>query len=236
MGHAPISLILTRPAGSNERFLELCPPRLFPRFQVIHAPLIEISATGLAVNLGEEDNAIFTSANGVKFAPAGAGRKAYCVGAATTRAAAQAGWISQRAGEDAGGLISFLEHLKPEERLVHLSGVHTRGQVAEKLGAAGFNVDRVKVYDQKLMPLTAQADDVLRKSDQVVVPLFSPRTAAHFAAICPASACPHAVFLSESVSAEAAGLNIAGSETAENPDAIEMWQAIEKMVARITLG
>ncbi|MBW4706680.1 uroporphyrinogen-III synthase [Roseobacter sp. YSTF-M11] len=236
MGATTIPLLMTRPAGSNEQFIDGAPPELISRFRAVLSPLIEIVGSRVDLEIPVNDGVIFTSANGVSFGPSGAGRPAYCIGQATTRAASQAGWDSQCAGANADALIRFLIDRKPDRKLWHLSGVYSRGAVREKLCAAGLTVERRVVYDQQHVPMTQEARALLTGPDPVVVPLFSPRTAAHFVRACPRDARPYVVALSSAVAEPVSTLDVSSVDVAEQPTAEAMWHAIEKVGVRITLG
>lgn len=100
------------------------------------------------------------------------GGLALCLGDATTRAAGLAGWQARQVGQDAETLVTALTALQPAGRILHFSGIHTRGDVADRLQAAGLAVDSVAVYDQVLLPLSDAAQNRLKETDPVIVPLF----------------------------------------------------------------
>ncbi|WP_195821067.1 uroporphyrinogen-III synthase [Roseobacter sp. MH60115] len=236
MGTAPIPLIMTRPVEANARFVAQLPMSLSGRLAVIESPLIEIVPERADFEIGAGEAVIFTSANGVRHAPGGQGRQAFCVGQRTTEAAGAAGWESVFCGQTSDALVSSLLAAPPTARLWHLAGRHTRGQIAERLTAGGLPVTRITVYDQALRPLTSQAKSVLQHGNPVILPVFSPRTAAQFAQECPADACPHIVALSEAVAAAMTHLNYASLEITSMPDAQTVVKCLEKVVARISLG
>jgi uroporphyrinogen-III synthase len=229
-------MIMTRPAGSNTRFVERIAPEVRARLRIIRSPLIEVRGLDADVVVGPQDAAIFTSENGVRFAPPGGGRRAYCVGDRTTRAATANGWDAVCAGVDADALVAHLMSLRPAGVLHHLSGMHVRGRIPERLQAAGLSVLQTAVYDQILLPFTAEALACLTQEQPVLVPLFSPRTAGHFAALAPVSARLHVVAMSDAVAE--AWAEREGSEVvvAAEPTARSMLEAIEKRAFEISLG
>ncbi len=236
MGATRIPVIMTRPSGSNERFVGQMPDVLQCRLQVIHSPLIEITRCDTTLALGDGDAVIFTSSNGVRFAPDGQGRRAYCLGEATTRAAADAGWQSLFMGETARDLTKALLAQPPDVTIWHLSGVHVRANICEDLRRAGINAHRVALYDQRKTGLTDAALTVLTAATPVIVPVFSPRTAEQFAENCPQNAAPHLIALSAAVADPLAVLPAAHLEIAATPTAKAMIHALEKLVSRISLG
>ena len=236
MGDAPIPLIMTRPAEASGRFVDQLPGSLAQKLAVIDSPLVEIvpETTTREINAGTA--VIFTSSNGVRFAPKGQGRLAFCVGPHTTEAARRAGWDSTCCGETSDALVAALVAQPPAADLLHISGRHTRGQIIERLGAQGLNVARMVVYDQVLHPLTPRARAVLEEAKPAIVPIFSPRTAAQFAQECPEDARPYVIALSDSVAEPLSDLRLAALEITARPDAAAMVDSLEKLVARISLG
>ena len=233
---ATIALIMTRPAGSNDAFVARIDPQVRVDLEVVESPLIEIHPLPVAAPISADEVAIFTSAHGVKFAPAGQGRKAFCIGTHTTDVARQKGWAAHKAGSDADALVAYLVAHPPGARLHHLSGVHVRGTVTERLSAAGLSVAHTAIYDQKLIPLTDKAIALLSAETPVLVPLFSPRTASQFAACASKVSALHIVAMSAAV---ANALPQAWSdkvEIAHVPNAFSMAEAVEKRVKRLRLA
>lgn len=236
MGTPAITLIMTRPAAANDRFVSQLPAYLMRQLIVIESPLIDIVAADATVDIKAEDAIIFTSANGVRCAPRGEGQRAFCIGEVTRQAADNAGWQAVCCGGTSDALVAYLIAHPVKSPIWHAAGRHTRGRVAERLGYAGMNVTRVTVYDQALKPLTRQARDALEHASVVIVPVFSPRTARQFATECPMMAYPHVLALSQAVADPMLGLNVASFDIATRPDAKAMVQCLEKTVARISLG
>lgn len=202
----------------------------------IYSPLIEIIPTGAQVVLQGFDAVIFTSAYGVRFAPKGRGKAAYCVGDETAKAASDAGWAAKVAGQNAAQLIRQLAQDAPQRRLLHLSGVHTRGDIARSLSRLGTTTVNQAVYDQKLVDLTTEAAQILVRENHVLVPLFSSRTAAQFAKHSIGKSTIDVIALSAAVSEPLANLSLGGLTIADEPDKRSMVRAIEKLVQNIALG
>jgi uroporphyrinogen-III synthase len=101
---------------------------------------------------------------------------AYCVGDRTAQVAREAGFRVQSAQGDAEALLALILREKPQA-LIHLRGREARGDLAQRLSAAGvFTQERV-VYAQDAQPLSDDAVAVLSGKAPVLVPLFSPRSA-----------------------------------------------------------
>lgn len=230
--NAPVPLILTRPQAASEAFLARLPAPLRARLAPVFSPLIRIEHLSPTLSMGPQDGAVFTSANGVNAGPDGLGRTAYCVGPATTAAAQARGWTAGQAGTDADSLVATLQSLHPTTRLFHLSGVHTRGDIAHRLAQAGLRISHVALYDQQLCPLTKAATQVIATAPRVIVPLFSPRTAAHFATSAPRLSSVHAIALSPAVAQELPRAALADLTIAARPDAQAMGDALANTIQR----
>lgn len=233
---ARIPLIMTRPEESSRRFIKAIADDLRIQFQIVVSPLIQIVPRDVRPEIGAADAVIFSSANGVRFAPQGKGQVAYCVGEATSRAAACAGWCSHCAGETSEALIATLIASRSKAKLWHLSGVHTRGDIPQHLLNAGKNITRVVLYDQAVLPLNAQARSLLVTSKKVIVPLFSPRTAQQFVDTCPHEATPTLLALSAVVAEPLCALSNASAHIVSSPTANGMMECLEKTALSIRLG
>lgn len=132
------------------------------------------------IDLGGANGIIFTSVNGVQSALTSTDLPAYCVGQTTAEAAISAGFQVMTIAQNAEDLIAALLEHRPKGPLLHLSGTHTRGQIAERLSAAGILTRRVETYDQVLRPLSPEAIIHLKGERAVILPLYSPRTARQF--------------------------------------------------------
>ncbi|MFK7868231.1 MAG: uroporphyrinogen-III synthase [Roseobacter sp.] len=225
-------LILTRPAHAHAGFLTELSPATRSRLTVVSSPLMEIAKVeGVGPALGVF-SAVFTSANGVRFAPPGQGQAAFCVGRATTDAACKAGWMARCLGENADALIETLLQTPPTGDLVHFSGQHQRGDIVENLRAAGINAARKIVYDQVLLDLSEAAQTVLVDNSRAIVPLFSPRTAAHFARQTKPRSGLFLIALSEAVASVLPENLQKSCSVARTPTAKAVATNIEKLLAK----
>ncbi len=200
MSDAQVPILLTRPQEASERF----EARL--RAEGIEGPVV-ISAIlridPCAVACPEPmAGAIFTSKNGVA-AVEGRDLPAWCVGEATADAARAKGWQARAAGGDAESLLRRIMADAPEGPLVHFRGAHARGDVAARLDQAGIKTTDIVVYRQEAVPLTAEAEALLAREKAVILPLFSPRSAAQVAKAGPFRAPLYIVAISEAVAEEA---------------------------------
>lgn len=181
---APCAIVLmTRPRDASDGFLAELAVDAPGRFTGICSPLIDIAARGPLPDLTRYRGLIFTSANGVAafqaFGGAGHGT-AYSVGDATALAAQGIGMDAISAKGDAEALIAFVRDSGATGPLLHLRGVHSQGNIAHRLIAAGIPTDEAVIYDQTLRPLTTDAQVALQSGAPIIAPLYSVRTAGHF--------------------------------------------------------
>ena len=182
--HAPTDgpvLLLTRPQAQSERFAAEARAALGP-LPVVIAPLMEIVPRPLALDPAPHATLIFTSENGVAGFCAQSplrDRPAYCVGPRTAVAAAEAGFrvvSSGAGGGDAEALIRTLRAARPALPLLHLRGEHAVTDLAGRLSAEGLACADAVVYAQIDVPAGGAFRAALARGE-VVLPLFSPRSA-----------------------------------------------------------
>jgi len=228
------TLLLTRPEASAQAFAATLSPDAMAAVRLIFAPLMEIVGIGKTPMLGPDDAVIFTSQNGVRFAPEGQGRLAFCVGQQTTQAAIARGWKATQAGNTAKELIVNLSATSPETKLLHLGGEHTIGDIARSLSANGIETQHIAIYKQKLLPLGPTATDAL--TGCCIVPVFSPRSALQLAE--KAGGClgnAHLIALSKAVAAPLSGESVAGCIILPAPEANYMRKAVENLCLSLGL-
>lgn len=223
-------MVMTRPRAAAQAFVAGLDAETRAALDVTYSPLIEIVSLDVPVSLIPDDGAIFTSSNGVQYAPDGAGRVAYCVGQATTRAARTRGWAAIQAGQDAISLRDEIIRISPRQRLFHLSGRHTRGAISEHLSDAGLSVQNIAIYDQITCAMTDGARAVLARGNRVIVPLFSPRSAIQFAIQAPHTSSVHVVALSDAVAEQVDREKLSGLTVVQSPDAKAMGIAIADLL------
>ncbi|WP_022703364.1 uroporphyrinogen-III synthase [Pseudorhodobacter ferrugineus] len=179
------AFLLTRPAAQSNRFAGQLRQRFGQDIEVTISPLIAPRFVNAALPAGPFDALIFTSETGVmafqtlKPRPETMPKLAYCVGKRTAKAALLAGLEPVSADGDASDLITFIGKQGPA-RLLHICGAHSRGNVAQRLTDSGLKTDICVLYEQVEQPLSSSAIDLLQGEMPVVVPLFSPRSAALF--------------------------------------------------------
>lgn len=179
-------LLLTRPEPQARHFARQA-HAVCPAHEVLIAPLSEIVALDF-------DPAVFDGARGLVLTSANAvpmltglalrGLPAWCVGPATARAAARAGFAPTGGGGDAAALIETLRQARPEGPLVHPHGLHLARDLGAVLRPQGFDLRDVAVYETRARDWPGEILTTLAASapgSAVVAPLFSPRAAQLFA-------------------------------------------------------
>ena len=206
-------------------------------------PLLAIStlpeaAAPLAEDLANVQAILFTSANGVRaFAELSHRRDigVLAVGDATADTARKAGFTAvESAGGDVNALAELArQRLKPEAGpLFHAAGSAVAGDLARLLAEAGFTLRRRMLYESKpANAFTPEARTALLTGEIDQVVLFSPRTAATFAALAEAAAvdCRRmtALCLSPAVADAAGVLTWRAIRIADHPDLPSMLALID---------
>ncbi|MBF9060777.1 uroporphyrinogen-III synthase [Rhodobacterales bacterium HKCCSP123] len=230
---APLVLI-TRPQDAAHRFADELRAAVGP-VEVAIIPMLEIRPVVESLDLDGVTALIFTSAAGVEVFGTLTGDcslPAWCVGDRTAEAAREIGLKATSAGGDADALVALMAEARPEGRLLHLSGMHTRGDVAGRLFEAGLRAEARAIYDQVATEPGSELATALAHPGPVIVPLFSPRSAALFAeAAGGAAARTEIVALSRAV-AEALPEGLAGrARIAGSPDAPAMIRALAALIS-----
>ena len=227
---------MTRPEADSQRFVSMLPPLTLARLKVCMSPAMEIVPTAGGLRIGDNHGLIFTSANAVATAAALTDRRdlpCFCVGARTTEMATDAGWSATQRGATAEALVQSLIDAPPDGPLLHLHGVHTRGDIAKQLTAAGIPATGQVIYDQKLRSMSPEVVAVLQGDLPVIIPLFSPRSACHFAQQYRAAAPVYLAALSPAVAAPLAHLKATALHVSEAPNSAAMVDLIEKVVNQV---
>lgn len=183
-----IRALVTRPTEDSAELIRALEQR---GIAVIAEPLLTIKPkAGVAVDTSGVQALLFTSANGARaFAGASQARDllAFAVGDATAKTLRELGFAKV---ESAQGDVEDLERLVRRRldptrgKLLHASGTSVAGDLAGRLKAVGFEVDRAQLYDSdpaENLSEAARAEIAGGRVDWVLV--FSPRTAATFASV-----------------------------------------------------
>lgn len=225
-------LLMTRPYADSDRFIKELDSKTRDQLDVIQSPLIDIRIIECRIDISNVKGVIFTSSNGVAAAQALGvvpGVPCYCVGARTTEKARAAGWVAHQSGIDAADLCATLGRTNPIGPLVHLRGVHARGDIPKRLTEAGIETREQAIYDQVLEPLNAKAAFALAGDQPVVVPLFSPRAARQFADHAGLQAPLYIVAISDTVAKAVKMLKYNALRVADHPDGHAMARCVAQL-------
>ncbi|MEM6896448.1 MAG: uroporphyrinogen-III synthase [Pseudomonadota bacterium] len=178
--HPPACLV-TRPEPEGSRFADL----LVERFALspLLSPLLRVEPVNVSIPVDTARGVILTSAHGARrLAELDLPRAlpCYTVGDKTAQVARAFGYQPVSAGGDAQALVALIKAEHPATPLFHLRGEHSRGEVAHQLSSVGILCRDIVVYRQIAQDLTLPAQALLRGTESVILPLFSPRTAALF--------------------------------------------------------
>ena len=163
-------------------------PVTLPLLQLRPLPLSEEHTTWLSEYEGD---LIFTSANGVRFAPVSLPHGAttvWCVGDATAKAALKAGFVNVKSAK--GSATDLLEQIRtettPEEsQFLHFGHAQPRGFIVETLASHGYKAIHIPLYDAQPTPNFASSLlETLIGNDRIdVVMIHSPASGKRFADI-----------------------------------------------------
>lgn len=182
------AFLLTRPMVQSKRFAASLRSRFGSDLSVTISPLIAPRFLTPAFPDLKPASLIFTSETGVESfvrhpaRPKDLPLLAYCVGDRTAQTAQRVGLKAISANGDAASLVARIRQDKTARPLLHICGAQTRGDIARHLSDAGYDVATLVLYEQEQQQITAAAKTLLLGENPVMVPLFSPRSAALFLA------------------------------------------------------
>jgi uroporphyrinogen-III synthase len=237
---APVPVLVTRPFPEARAFAAALTRRFGPRVRPILAPLMATEHLSPTLPPGRFAGVIFTSAAAVEAAlsmGADLPKDAWCVGRKTADRAAAAGFNARSADGDADALVAAILADPPQGRLLHLRGEDVRGEVAERLTSAGTETFSLTVYRQIARPLPPEGVALLGTLGPVILPVFSPRSAALFRAAMPGGSRATLVLVAMSNTVAEAALPIPhlALVTASGPTAEAMLDACGKALEMASL-
>lgn len=232
-------VLVTRPRAEAESFAATLTARFGDRVRPVVAPLLAPRCLTPDLPARDYSAVIFTSAQAVQAArtlrpklPA----LAWCVGRRTAQAATAAGFQARSADGDAEALVSALKADPPHGEILYLRGVDTAANIPERLKEFGIYADEIVVYVQEPQPLTDEALSLLRTPADLIIPLFSPRTAHLFRAALPLDtrARLHIAAMSANVADRLQGLASDSLVIAGHPDAPGVLSAVESLLVGLS--
>ena len=221
------TLLMIRPEAQSRGFLELL--TVPEGLDTVISPILTIKHISVAPR--DVGTLVLTSANAVPGAAAITAERVYAVGRSTAAAARAAGLDVIAGDGDAHALIARILADRVPEPILHLRGVHTRGNLAETLARVGMEVEDVVAYSQDATPLTASAEAALAGPGPVLVPLFSPRSARLFALSAKSVTADVWVIAMSDAVAEAAGTRFESAlSRAESPTGEAMRELVQRRI------
>lgn len=218
----PPVLLLTRPADQSQTLAR----RMQGLAEVQIAPVSRIVPLDWDRGLAQGVRGlILTSANAVPQVAHLAPLPAWCVGDATARAAAQAGFAavaSPHKAADGRALVAAMAEARPEGPFLHAHGQHLAMDVGAALADAGIAVRSAAVYAAEMVPWAPGLAGALA-GRRIVAPLYSPRAAAAVSARLAGVPFGALVMVAISPAAAARVVPITGAElaVADHPGAME---------------
>lgn len=177
---APQHLLIPRPLPQAETFARAVEAEMPGRWASILAPLMQIVPLPVPLDVASGEILIFTSANAVDVAARSLRTndfRAFCVGAATTRAARAAGFDACQRGDTVAELAASLSGDPPDGPCLHLRGMHTTMDLETALAPHGIRVRNLEIYDQQACVLPPRVLIGLKDGTIAAATLFSPRSA-----------------------------------------------------------
>ncbi|MEO3417133.1 uroporphyrinogen-III synthase [Roseovarius sp. CAU 1744] len=175
------TILITRPDPAGAEFSDRIRDRLGPGVTIVLAPVMQIEFHDTPPDLGGVRTLIFTSANGVLAYVRSTDRRdigCYCVGDATAALAQEHGMAAISCSGTADDLVARIVADGVQGPCLHIRGEHGAGNVAARLSAAGIPTQEVVLYRQAALPISNSTKHLLCGECHVILPLFSPRTAA----------------------------------------------------------
>jgi len=230
------TLLLTRPRESAESFAKAAQWS----GRVVISPLLSITLRNVPPPDAHEA-VIVTSQHAVRALTATSARRdwpVWCVGPGSLNAAQVAGFANLHdGGGTAQTLFERLCAARPDRPLVHMRGAHVVTDLAGRLNVAGLRARAVVCYDQLARPLSVEARDCLQAPGNVVVPVFSPRSAGLLAqawhSLTAPQAALHAVAISRAAADALQDVPLAGLHLAETPDQRGMLAILARLQATL---
>lgn len=234
MGTFRPTLLLTRPRAQSEGFARAFRETFGQDWPVVISPLIEIVHLPATVP-GDVGGVLFTSQHAVA---ALSGSKlparlpAWCVGPRTAAAARASGFdVQAGAPGDAAALLRILQDAGVRGPLLYPRGRHVARDLEQALAPLGIPVIPAIVYDQRPLPATQEALDLVGGTGPVLLPLFSPRSARLAAREFGRARAPiHAAAISKPACEAGSGLPVFRWELADTPDADGMMRAMARLI------
>lgn len=225
-----VTVLITRPEPAALALADTLRARWGCGVEMVISPVMRIVRVKTELDLSEVGTLIFTSRNGVEAYARLTERRdlpCFAVGAATAEAADAMGMNAVACGGDVEAMIRQITSAGPAGRCLHLRGEHAAGDLAARLTEAGVETAEVVVYRQEACPLSDEARETLDREAPVILPLYSPRSAALSFTNIPETAPVIAVVISRNAAEQVPAARIRALVIADRPDAEAMLKALD---------
>lgn len=179
------TVLMIRPSAQSDGFLTAFRSATGKTLPVLVSPVLRIAPMEGGALPKDGTLLLFTSVNGVAAWAARSPLRdipALCVGENTAQAARALGFVAQSADGTGAELLKLaLDRATPADKIYYISGEEAALDLAAALHAQGFQAQRLVLYAQRQVDLTAAAVTALAQG-RTIVPVFSPKTAACFQA------------------------------------------------------
>ncbi|MEC9196134.1 MAG: uroporphyrinogen-III synthase [Pseudomonadota bacterium] len=223
------SILITRPQPGADRFAQELRDALPCAVPMHVSPVIRIKPVPESLALDAVRGLIVTSEAAIPPLTQLTTRRdlpVFCVGTRARDAARATGFEAKTMGADADELVDAMLRFGPKSPLLHIRGEHARGNITGRLSTHGILTRDIVLYEQVAQCLDTQAIGLLEGTGPVVVPLFSPRSAALVAEQTSASGPRYVVAMSWAVAAELPRGWAKTTVIASRPDSVAMTQAV----------
>ncbi len=179
MDQSEPTLLLTRPVEASAAFLSFCEAQLGRRIPVVVSPILRIVDFGELPDVNAFETLVLSSSNAVRrLGRAGAlnGRRVATVGEATAALAREFQALTIATGIDSDELVAQSDQITSPA--IWCRGHHARGDLAARLTEKGVLATDAVIYDQLSEPLSRAAIALINGKKPIIVPVFSPRSAA----------------------------------------------------------
>lgn len=169
-------ILITRPAHQSASFAA----RFDTSVECVLSPVLEIRHLPPQSDVNDYSALVFASQNAVLAACESVdlrGRRVFAVGEKTGALASMRGAIVTVADGTAKSLVDTIKAAAPDGPVLFLRGRHSTGEIVSNLSKAGIAAQEEIIYEQDAKKLTPQAAQLLKGTGEVILPLFSVRSA-----------------------------------------------------------
>lgn len=226
-------ILVTRPIDQALRFAKDLENAGVKPEKILIDPILQINALDVTFDFSNVRGILITSKNALRHLPAGlieCGFPAYCVGSSTTRLACECGLVAKNMGKTAKELANALAKISPKGLLVHVRGSFTTIDFSNHFLGTELKIKNLITYHQTEQPLKPETQNLLQAGRDVVVPLFSTRSAQSFCKMKYSWTRHTAVVISENVAKYCEKAGFGQIIVSLQPDARSMLEAIAPLM------